>query len=61
MRGYNERTLAEVEELYSTRVITDTGKVRALWKAGWSIKKIAEEFRCTEGRIVQVMQERGII
>lgn len=60
MRGYNERTMAEVEELYSTRVITDYGKLRALRKAGWSVKRIADEFKCTEGRMAQVMRERGI-
>ena len=52
--------MAEVEELYSTRVITDYGKLRALRKAGWSVKRIAEEFKCTEGRMMQVMQKEGI-
>lgn len=52
--------MAEVEELYSTRVITDYGKLRALRKAGWSIKRIADEFKCTEGRMAQVMRKEGI-
>lgn len=60
MRGYNLRTMEEVEELYRTRVIEDIGMVKALRKAGWSIKKLAEEFRCTEDRMAEIMREKGI-
>lgn len=52
--------MLETEYAFAHRAIEDIGMVRALRKAGWSVKKLAEEFKCTEGRMMQVMQEEGI-
>lgn len=38
----------------------DTGKLMALRSAGWSIKAIAEEMRCTEQTIRNHMKKEGI-
>lgn len=43
----HQKTLEEVEEDFRNRVIEDLDKLLALWKAGWSYKKMADEFRCT--------------
>lgn len=59
MKRYN-LTMEETEELYRTRKVEDIDMVKALRKAGWSVKKLAEEFRCTEDRMVEVMREEGI-
>lgn len=56
----NNPTSEEVEEQYRTRAIEDISMVNALRKAGWSIRKLAEEFRCTEDRMAEVMREEGI-
>ena len=55
-----DKTVEQVEEAYRTRKIEDLGMLKALWRAGWSLKMIADEFRCTEGRVVEVMKESGI-
>lgn len=55
-----DKTMAQVEVDYQTRKIDDIGMLKALWRAGWSLKMIADEFRCTEGRVVEVMKESGI-
>lgn len=57
---YTDKCIAETEYNFAHRVIEDIGMVRALRKAGWSVKRIAEEFKCTEGRMMQVMQKEGI-
>lgn len=56
----NNPTVEEVEEMYNTRPINDIGMVKALRKAGWSIRKIANEFRCSEGRMAEIMRKEGI-
>ena len=38
----------------------DTGKLMALRSAGWSIKAIADEMRCTEQTIRNHMKKEGI-
>lgn len=55
-----DKTVEQVEEAYRTRKIEDLGMLKALWRAGWSLKMIADEFRCTEGRVVEVMKENRI-
>lgn len=55
-----DKTMAQVEVDYQTRKIDDIGMLKALWRAGWSLKMIADEFRCTEGRVVEVMKENRI-
>lgn len=59
MRGY-DKTLSQIEHDYQTREIEDLGMLKALWRAGWSLKMIAVEFRCTEERIAEVMKENRI-
>ena len=39
----------------------DTGKMRALLKAGWSIAKIADEMRVTEQTIRKHCREEGLL
>ena len=58
--GYTDKCIAETEYNFAHRAIEDIGMVRALRKAGWSIKRIADEFKCTEGRMAQVMRKEGI-
>ena len=38
----------------------DTGKLRALRRAGWTVKKIAEEMNCSEATIYNHMKKEGI-
>lgn len=38
----------------------DTGKLRALRKAGWKVKDIAEEMKCSEATIYNNMKKAGI-
>ena len=52
--------MMETEYAFAHRVIEDIGMVRALQKAGWNIKKLAQEFKCTEERMAQVMRKEGI-
>jgi len=51
----HQKTLEEVEEDFRNRVIEDLDKLLALWKAGWSYKKIADEFRCTEDVVIKYL------
>ena len=57
---YTDKCIAETEYNFSHRAIEDIGMVRALQKAGWNIKKLAQEFKCTEERMAQVMRKEGI-
>lgn len=59
MRGY-DRTVEQLEVDYRNRKIEDIGMLRALRRAGWSHKRLAVEFRCTEERIAEVMEENRI-
>ena len=38
----------------------DKGKVGALYKAGWSVAKIADEMRCSQGTIYRIIKEMGL-
>lgn len=38
----------------------DVGKLRALRKAGWAVKKIADEMKCSEATIYNHMKKEGI-
>lgn len=37
----------------------DRGKIKALYTAGWSMAKIADEMGCTYQRIDQILKEEG--
>ena len=38
----------------------DKGKVGALYKAGWTVAKIADEMRCSQGTIYRIIKEMGL-
>lgn len=38
----------------------DRGKIKALYTAGWSMAKIADEMGCTYQRIDQILKEEGM-
>ena len=38
----------------------DKGKVGALYKADWSVAKIADEMRCSQGTIYKILKELGL-
>lgn len=38
----------------------DRGKIKALYTAGWSMAKIADEMGCTYQRIDQILKEEGL-
>ena len=43
-----------------TRKTIDKGKVGALYKAGWSVAKIADEMRCAQGTIYKIIKEMDL-
>ena len=52
----NNKTVEEVEHKYQTRKIDDLGKLRSLRNAGWSVAKIADEFRCAKGTVYNTLK-----
>ncbi len=42
------------------RKVIDKGKVGALYKAGWSVAKIADEMRCNQSTIYRTIKELGL-
>lgn len=53
-----EKCTAEIQDLIygrkeKTMFKIDDGKMMALWKAGWSLEDIADEFRCS----IQMVQK----
>lgn len=50
---------AKPKENRSKKPAVDRGKVYALRDAGWSGAKIADEMRCSEARISQILKERS--
>ena len=38
----------------------DKGKVGALYKAGWTVAKIADEMRCSQGTVYRIIKEMGL-
>lgn len=46
---------------YPYKTIKDYGKVGALWRAGWSVEKIADEFGATEEEVKKVLCQLGVI
>lgn len=51
-----KKTVDDVEREYANRKITDLGGLRALRAAGWPVKKIAEEFRCSEATVYNTLK-----
>ena len=46
-KNRNNKTVEDVEREYQSRKITDIGKLKACRAAGWTLKKLADEFQCS--------------
>ena len=55
-----KKQLDEAEKAYQSRKISDLGKLRSLRAAGWPLKKLAEEFGCSEATVYNTMKREGI-
>ena len=53
----NNKTVEEVEREYQTRKIDDLDKLRSLRNAGWSVAKIADEFRCSKVTVYNALKK----
>jgi len=42
------------------RKTVDAGKICALYKAGWSVKNIADEISCSEATVINKLKDAGI-
>ena len=42
------------------RKTVDAGKICALYKAGWSVKAITDEIKCSEATVVNKLKDAGI-
>lgn len=56
-KEHRNKTVAEIEQEYQSRKITDLEGLRALRAAGWSAKKLAEEFRCSEATVYNTLKK----
>lgn len=56
-KGHRNKTVAEIEQEYQSRKISDLEGLRALRAAGWSAKKLAEEFRCSEATVYNTLKK----
>ena len=50
-----------IMKVMEKRKITDTGKLRALRDAGWTIRKIAREFIVTEAEVKRALKQEGML
>ena len=55
-----KKQLDEAEKAYQSRKISDLGKLRSLRAAVWPLKKLAEEFGCSEATVYNTMKREGI-
>lgn len=53
-------TDAQLAEARERRKIKDAGKCLALWRAGWSVRKIAFEFNVVERTVIKCLRENGV-
>lgn len=56
-RKHWKKTVEEVEAEYQRRKITDLGRLKSVRDAGWSVKKMAEEFRCSEQTVRNTLKK----
>lgn len=42
------------------RKTVDAGKICALYKAGWSVKAIVDEIKCSEATVINKLKDAGI-
>lgn len=54
------KTLEQTEAEWASRKITDLPKLHALCKAGWKVKDLADEFKCSEQTVRNTMKREGI-
>ena len=50
----------QIEPKKIKRKPLDKGKIGALYKAGWSVAKIADEMRCGQSTIYKTIKELGL-
>lgn len=55
-KGFGFLTMADLEKRRQTRQIDDIGKLGALWRAGWTLNMIAEEFNVTEVTVAETLR-----
>jgi hypothetical protein len=55
-----KKQLEEAEKNFQKRKIGDIGKLRSLRAAWWPLKKLAEEFGCSEATVYNTMKREGI-
>ena len=56
----SKKTVEQVQEEYRTRKIDDIPKLKSLRAAGWTLQKIAEEFRCSTQTVANTLKREGI-
>lgn len=61
MKEWGTKTVDHDLEVMGKRKITDTGKLRVLRDAGWTIRKIAREFIVTETEVKRVLKQEGML
>lgn len=59
-KNRNNKTVEDVEREYQSRKITDIGKLKACRAAGWTLKKLADEFHCSTQTVRNTLTREGI-
>ena len=59
-KNRNNKTVEDVEREYQSRKITDIGKLKACRAAGWTLKKLADEFQCSTQTVRNALTREGI-
>lgn len=59
-KNRNNKTVEDVEREYQSRKITDIGKLKACRAAGWTLKKLADEFQCSTQTVRNTLTREGI-
>jgi len=59
-KPHTHKTLEQTEAEWANRKITDLPKLHALCKAGWKVKDLADEFKCSEQTVRNTMKREGI-
>lgn len=58
-RDYKDLSKVNSNKIIEKPEMVDQGKAMALWRAGWSIKNIAIDCRCTEECVLQIVRQKG--
>lgn len=59
-KPHTHKTLEQTEAEWAARKITDLPNLHALCKAGWKVKDLADEFKCSEQTVRNTMKREGI-